>query len=74
MVGKILGIKISEFIGTNSKTGEPTNGNYVSECYAADKDFETITGVKLEVPVTYGTAFDRNPRSSQSLPDDVIPF
>lgn len=49
MIGKSLGIKIKEFIGTK-QDGTPSNGNYVSECYKADKDFEVLTGVKLAVP------------------------
>lgn len=74
MVGKIMGIKIREFIGTNSKTGEPSNGNYVSECHPS-KDFETITGTKLEVVTSrVETAFSRNPVTG--LPNDGsdIPF
>ena len=57
MIGKIIGIKVAEFIGTNSKTGEPTNGNYVSEIHKADKDFETMTGIKLELPLPLESAF-----------------
>lgn len=79
MIGKVMGIKVSEFIGTNSKTGEPTNGNYVSEIHKSDKEFQTITGVKLEVPVTgyvshIDTAFSRNANNSLPLDDSGIPF
>jgi hypothetical protein len=77
MIGKIIGIKIAEFIGINSKTGEPTNGNYVSEIHKADSTFETMTGKKLEV-TSYSSgvesAFSRNPKvQNDSLTDDV-PF
>jgi hypothetical protein len=71
MIGKIIGIKIAEFVGVNQKTGEPMNGNYVSEIHKADKDFETMTGVKLEVTVSaVESAFSRNPR--QSKPDNDL--
>lgn len=73
MIGKSLGIKIREYPYTKND-GTPTTGNFVAECYAADKDFITITGVKLELPITHETAFDRNPRGA--LPNDGsdIPF
>jgi hypothetical protein len=76
MIGKILGVKISEWTGTNSKTGEPTNGNYVSECHTAGKDFETVTGTKLEVsiPPRVETAFSRNSQNGLPLDDSGIPF
>ena len=73
MIGKIIGIKVAEFIGTNSKTGEPTNGNYVSEIHKADKDFETMTGIKLELPLPIESAFSRNQPTGE-LPNDGIPF
>lgn len=75
MVGKIMGVKIREFIGTNSKTGEPTNGNYVSEVHKADKDFATVTGVKLEVVTSaVETAFSRNASTGLPNDDSGIPF
>lgn len=75
MVGKIMGVKIREFIGTNSKTGEPSNGNYVSEIHKADKDFATVTGVKLEVVTSHiDTAFSRNATTGLPLDDSGIPF
>ncbi len=74
MIGKVLGIKIKEFIGTK-EDGTPSNGNYVSECHEADKDFETITGVKLDVYVSsVPSALTRN--AVTGLPQDGhdIPF
>ncbi len=77
MIGKIIGIKISEFIGTNSKTGEPSNGNYVSEIHPT-KDFETVTGTKLEV-TGYPTqksspSGPKDPLTGLPLDDSGIPF
>lgn len=74
MIGKVLGIKISEFV-VNKPDGSISNGNYVSEIHKADKDFETLTGVKLDVPVSaIDTAFSRNEK--RALPNDSsdIPF
>lgn len=73
MIGKVLGIKISEFM-VKKDDGSISNGNYVSEIHKADKDFETLTGVKLEVPSAVETAFSRNEKAA--LPNDLseIPF
>ena len=74
MIGKVLGIKIREFVGTKAD-GSPSNGNYVSEIYPADKDFETITGVKLDVYVSpVETAFSRNPRTENNDLGADVPF
>jgi hypothetical protein len=75
MLGKVMGIKIAEFIGTNSKTGEPTNGNYVSEVWKADSAFETLTGTKLEVTTSHvDTAFSRNAVTGLPSDNSDIPF
>lgn len=74
MIGKIMGVKIREFIGTNSKTGEPTNGNYVSEIHSTS-NIETVTGTKLEVVASsVDTAFSRNAVTGLPLDDSGIPF
>jgi hypothetical protein len=73
MIGKVLGIKIKEFIGTK-EDGSPSNGNYVSEIHKADKEFETLTGIKLDVYVSpVPSALTRN-QPTGALPDDGIPF
>lgn len=75
MMGKVMGIKIAEFVTTNNKTGEPINGNYVSEIHKADAAFETITGTKLEVVTSHvDTAFSRNAVTGLPLDDSGIPF
>jgi len=74
MVGRIVGIKIREFIGTK-QDGTPSNGNYVSEVNKFDKDFEVVVGSKLEVPPTaISSALTRN--AVAGLPNDGsdIPF
>ncbi len=73
MIGKVLGIKIKEFIGTK-EDGSPSNANYISEVYKADKEFETLTGVKLDVYVSpVPSALNRNERKIDDLSGD-IPF
>ena len=72
-VSKVLGIKISEFIGTK-QDGSPSNGNYVSEVHKADHDFVCAIGAKLEVPVAIESAFSRNPTGKSPELDGDIPF
>jgi hypothetical protein len=73
MVGKVLGIKISEFIGVK-QDGTPSNGNYISEVHAADKDFQVANGTKLEVYISpVDSALSRN-AGADYIPKDDIPF
>src|ERR1041385_8839306 len=70
LISKVLGIKISEFVSDKPREdGTYANSNYVSEIYRADKDFETISGVKRDVPTSaVETANSRN--ENIGLPED----
>jgi hypothetical protein len=80
MVGKILGIKIKEWINEKklNKDGLPMQGNSVSEVHKADKDFETVTGTKLEVtgyPSQKSSPIGpKDPLTGLPLDDSGIPF